>query len=106
MVVESDWKLFRKKLPEWQERHMQALLNDYSAIIAADGEDVATRFWKLERRIKKDVRHVGVCADMRRSMMGQDLQCLLREKDITPKDLEGFSDELREYLEEILKVTH
>ena len=104
MVLECDWKLFRKKLPEWQERHMQALLNDYAAIIAADDEDVATRFWELERRIKRDVRHVGVCADMRRSMMDQNLLCLLREKAIAPKDLEGFSDELRDYIAKISNV--
>ena len=58
MISERDWKLFRKRLPEWQERHMQALLDEYVAIIAGDGNP-STKFWKLEGRLKKDVRHVG-----------------------------------------------
>ena len=44
MANESDWKLFRKRLPEWQERHMQSLLDEYAAIIAGDG-DAAAKFW-------------------------------------------------------------
>ena len=32
-VKESDWKLFRKLLPEWQERFMERLLGEYSTMI-------------------------------------------------------------------------
>ena len=56
LVLEKDWKLFRKRLPEWQERHMQSLLDEYAAIIAGDG-DAAAKFWELEKRLKMDVRH-------------------------------------------------
>ena len=31
MSSERDWKLFRKRLPEWQERCVQSLLNEYAA---------------------------------------------------------------------------
>ena len=27
-VNESDWKLFRKRLPDWQERHMEGPIRD------------------------------------------------------------------------------
>ena len=94
MISERDWKLFRKRLPEWQERHMQALLDEYVAIIAGDGNP-STKFWKLEGRLKKDVRHVGVQAEMSRSRMDLNLLCLLREKAITMSDLDGFSDEVK-----------
>ena len=92
--LEKDWKLFRKRIPEWQERHMQLLLDEYAAIIAADANP-STKFWKLEERLKKDVRHVGVQAKMSRSRMRLNLLCLLSEKAITMSDLDGFSDELR-----------
>ena len=32
-VKESDWKLFRKKLPEWQETYMGKLNQEYLAFI-------------------------------------------------------------------------
>ena len=102
MVLERDWKLFRKQLPEWQERHMQSLLDDYAAIIAGNGNP-ATKFWKLEGRLKRDVRHVGVSAEMSRSKMDLNLLCLLHEKAITMSDLDGFSDELKTYLAELQK---
>ncbi len=99
-VNERDWKLFRKLLPEWQLRHMQSLLDDYAAIIAGDG-DSGTRFWKLERRLKRDIRHVGVQAEMRRSMMVFNLLNLLNEKAITMSDLEGFSDDVKTFIAEM-----
>ena len=73
---------------------MQTLLDEYAAIIAGDGNP-STKFWKLEERLKKDVRHVGVQAEMSRSRMDLNLLCLLREKAITTSDLDGFSDELK-----------
>ena len=94
MANESDWKLFRKRLPEWQESHMQSLLDEYAAIIAGDG-DAAAKFWELEERLKMDVRHVGVHAEMSRSRMVLNLMCLLHEKAITMSDLDGFSDEVK-----------
>ena len=94
MSSERDWKLFRKRLPEWQERHMQSLLDEYASIIAGDGNP-STKFWELKERLKKDVQHVGVRAEMSRSQMHLNLMCLLREKAITMSDLDGFSDELK-----------
>ncbi len=28
-VAESDWKLFKKTLPRWQERYMEKLIGQY-----------------------------------------------------------------------------
>ena len=77
-VKESDWKLFRKLLPGWQERFMERLLGGYAKMIAGQGL-ASDRFWKLQKRLKKDVRKVGVCADMRRSVMVMNLRSLLYE---------------------------
>lgn len=95
MSEESDWKLFRKKLPQWQERHMQKLLDDYAAIIAAP-RLASDRFWALENRLRRDVRHTGVRAEMRRSRMHQNIARLLNEGSITVEDLEDFTDEIKE----------
>ncbi len=52
----------------------------------------------LQKWLKKDERKVGVCADMRRSVMVMNLRSLLYEGAITKDDLDGFSDELRQSL--------
>ena len=99
-VKESDWKLFRKLL-RWQERFMERLLGGYAKMIAGQGLS-SDRFWKLRGRIHKDVRKVGVRADMRRSVMDRNMRALLQEGAITKDDLDGFSDELRQLLLGIL----
>ena len=96
-VKESDWKLFRKLLPGWQERFMERLLGEYATMIVGPGL-ASDRFWKLQERLQKDVRKVGVRADVRRSVMFMNLRALLQERAITNDDLDGFSDELRQSL--------
>ena len=96
-VKESDWKLFKKLLPEWQGRFMERLIGEYEKMIAGQGL-ASDRFWKLHGRLQKDVRKVGVRADMRRSVMVMNLLSLLHEGAITKDDLDGFSDELRQSL--------
>ena len=96
-VKESDWKFFKKLLPEWQERFMGKLLGEYSTMIAGQGL-ASDRFWRLQKRLQKDVRKVGVCAEMRRSVMDMNLRSLLLEGAISKDDLDGFSEELRQSL--------
>ena len=96
-VKESDWKLFKELLPEWQMRFMERLLGEYAKVIAGKGL-ASDKFWKLQKRLQKDVRKVGVCADMRRSVMVVNLLSLLHDGAITKDDLAGFSDELRQSL--------
>lgn len=88
-VNESDWKLFRKRLPEWQERCMEQLAGPGKA---------SDKFWELEKRLRKDKKRVGVVADVSRSEMYYNLLYLLDDKTITLEDLAGFSPDLRERL--------
>ena len=96
-VKESDWKLFRKLLPEWQERFIGRLLGEYLTMLAGQGL-ASDRFWMLQKRLQKDVRKVGVCAEMRRSVMDMNLRSLLLEGAISKDDLDGFSEELKQSL--------
>ena len=96
-VNEADWKLFRSKLPGWQEKHMERLNGEYAALLAGDGK-ASEKFWALEKRIRNDKQNVGVVARMSRSNMYFNLLALLGEGVIKPDDLDGFSEELREKL--------
>ena len=102
-VKESDWKLFRKLLPGWQEAHMQRLIDGYADLISGPGP-ASEKFWKLNRRIKKDKLAVGVVAEIKRSRMRENLVSLLDEGVITLDDLAGFSEELKEYVAYVLKI--
>lgn len=95
---ESDWKLFRSKISDWQEAYMERLCKEYVDILSAKGSS-ADRFWDIEERIKEDKKKVGVRAEMRRSMMYYNIVSLIGEGAITMADLEGFSDELRQAVE-------
>ena len=94
---EADWKLFRKRMPEWQEAYMEELNQQYAALLASSGK-ASEKFWKLEERINKDKNDVGVVARMSRSKMEHNILSLLDEGAITLDNLEGFSDELKERL--------
>ena len=44
---EKDWKVFREKLPEWQEAYMERLLEEYAELLAGY-EAASEKFWMLE----------------------------------------------------------
>lgn len=96
-VAESDWKLFKKLLPEWQERHMEELIDQYVEILNGIGE-ASSRFWALEERINRDKLSSGVIAtDIRRSTMHREIANLLIDNVITLDDLDGFTEEIKSY---------
>ena len=94
-VKENDWKLFRERLPGWQEAYMERLPQAYAELLSGDGK-ASDKFWELEKRIRRDRQKTGVCARMSRSMMVTNILSLLNEDVITLDDLDGFSDDLTE----------
>ena len=97
-VKEQDWKLFRQKLPLWQEAYMDRLNQEYIRLLSKEGL-ASEKFWELERRIRMDKKSVGVAADIRRSQMYSNLLSLLVNEIIQEDDLDGFSEELSETIE-------
>jgi hypothetical protein len=51
-ISKSDWKLFRERLPEWQEHYMERLTKEYIELLSSPG-NASDHFWELEKRIKK-----------------------------------------------------
>lgn len=92
-VLERDWKLFRKRLPGWQDAWMDKLNHEYIKILSGEGVP-SEKFWALWDRMKEDKRHPGVIVkDCRRSTMHATIFELLDDGTITMDDLDGFSDE-------------
>ena len=49
--LESDWKLFRKRVPVWQENDMAKRMEEYREIL--DSEKLPSeKFWALEKRLR------------------------------------------------------
>jgi len=97
-LKESDWKLFRKRLPEWQERYMEGLIEEYKDFLSSD-EPASTKFWELEKKLKNDKRKTGVLAEgISRSNMKYLMMDLINEGAISPEDFEEFSEDFRDQL--------
>jgi len=101
-VKEQDWKLFRKKLPLWQETYMDKLNQEYIRLLSGEGL-ASEKFWELEKRIRMDKKSVGVVPDMRRSQMYSILVSLLVNEIIREDDLDGFSEELVEIIKFVVE---
>ena len=104
MPAERDWKLFRKKLPKWQEAFMDRLNKEYVEILSQAGKNPSDIFWELDGRIKHDKRLTGVVIhDLSRSSMYGHLIELLQEDAITLDDLSDFSEDLQERFHWLMK---
>jgi hypothetical protein len=100
-ISKSDWKLFRERLPEWQEHYMERLTKEYIELLSSPG-NASDHFWELEERIKKDKKNPGVLLELRKSEVLWDMAAFVRRKIITMDELEGFSEELIEAVQLIL----
>ena len=97
-VLERDWKLFRKMLPEWQERHMTKLLDEYMALLTSQ-DCPSEKFWALHDRIKDDKKSPGVIVNgSRRSSMTFELVQLVMDGVISVDELDGFSEDLQAHV--------
>ncbi len=94
-ISERDWKIFRKKIPDWQECYMERLEVEYIALLQNENS-ASTKFWELEKRINQDKKSPGVIIDMRRSTAINNIVNLVLDEVISFDDLEEFSDDLKE----------
>jgi hypothetical protein len=100
-ISKSDWKLFRERLPEWQEHYMERLTKEYIALLSSPG-NASDHFWELEKRIKKDKKNPGVLLEVRKSEALWDIAALVGREIITMDELEGFSEDLIDAVQLIL----
>ena len=95
-IEEKDWKLYREKLPEWQEAYMERLIKEYAELLNSD-KAASEKFWALDKRIRADRQSLGVrVIEEDRSKLQNILTGLIIEHVISVDDLQDFSEELRE----------
>ena len=101
---EKDWKLFREKLPEWQEAYMERLIKEYAELLNGD-EAASDKFWALDKRIRADRQRLGVRVnEVTRSKLQNILTGLIIENVITEDDLQDFSGELQKSTHQWMQI--
>lgn len=104
-ISKKDWKLFREKLSDWQEKYMEGLIKEYVNFLNDDKKPASDKFWELEKRIKEDKHQPGVIMEMRKSEAIWDIVRLTRLKVITYDDLSEFSGDLQQEVKSILEMS-
>lgn len=103
-ISKKDWKPFREKLSDWQEKYMEGLVKEYVNFLNDDKKPASDKFWELEKRIKEDKYQPGVIMKMRKSEAIWDIVRLKRLKVITYDDLSEFSGEFQQEVKRILEM--
>ena len=101
-ISKKDWKLYREKLPQWQERYMEGLIQEYIDFLSDEDIQASTKFWKLRERIKNDRRHPGVLVEVRKSTAMDIIFRMIQLKVISKDDLNDFSSELKQEIERLI----
>ena len=96
-LQKHDWKVFREKVPQWQENYMEKLNQEYIALLSGEG-NASEKFWNLYKRQKTDKRSIGVQIEMNKSEMVCDILSFIREGVITVNDLDSFSEKLQKII--------
>lgn len=87
----------------WQESYMDRLIEEYKDILNSDALS-SDKYWALRKKIYDDYKSPGVLArDVSRSNMFIILLGLLHDQAINMDDLNEFSDELKEDIEQFVK---
>lgn len=96
---ESDWKKFRALVPEWRERYLRDRNAELIAIFHDESLTPTDQFWNANERMREIGKILRSCLDdHRRSMLMPTLFLMHRHQMIRDEDLEGFSEDVREWI--------
>ena len=73
---------------------MEKLVKEYADYLCSD-LPASTKFWEIEKRIKRDRKTPDACIELRKSDMFWNIAGLINDKVILMDDLEEFSDDLK-----------
>jgi hypothetical protein len=94
---ESDWKRFRDMVPELRERYLVKCNAGLVELLQDRSSTATERFWEVEKRVGKEAGILRNCLDGHsRSQMFRFMLLMYRHQMLVEKDLEHFSEELRQ----------
>ena len=96
---ESDWKIFRRRTPEWRERYLRNKNQEIIDVLSDENKTPTERFWDAKEKIEQEARILVDCLDGHsRSKMHLYLVLMYHHGLIQDVDLVEFSEELREQI--------
>lgn len=97
--LESDWKTFKKRVPQWRERVLEKKNGEIIGILSDESKTPTERFWDAKNRMKEVAKILVDCLDGHsRSKMEWYLLLMNRHGLIQDTDLKEFSEPLRELI--------
>jgi hypothetical protein len=97
--LESDWKTFRRCVPDWRERYLRNKNEEIIGIFRDESKTPTERFWDAKNRMKEEAKVLVDCLDGHsRSKMQWYLLLMHRRGLIQDSDLNEFSEALREQI--------
>jgi len=101
---ESDWKTFRKVVPELRERYLAEKNKEIVSIFTDEGRTPTQQFWDARERIEKERKILESCLDGHsRSRMIGYMYLMYRHGLLIDSDLENYSEDLRNDINSLLK---
>ncbi|MEQ8789177.1 MAG: hypothetical protein RIC55_22885 [Pirellulaceae bacterium] len=93
---ESDWKTFRKLVPEWRERYLQEKNEQIVRLLTEEGKTPTEQFWTAKELMDDEAEGLRFCLDGHsRSTMDMFLLRMLVNDMIHDDDLKAFSETLQ-----------
>lgn len=93
---ESDWRIFRKRVPEWRERFIDVQIRHIVRVLNEENATSTERFWKANDLMKEKARILVQCLDGHsRSRMVMYLGLMCGHGLVFESDLKEFSEELQ-----------
>lgn len=103
--LESDWKTFRKRVPEWRERYLRRKNRDIVNRLTAPAKTATEQFWDAKQTLDEEARTLRECLDGHsRSKMQWYLILMYRHGLIHDSDLNELSEEVRDHVLKASKV--
>jgi hypothetical protein len=97
--LESDWKTFAKRIPEWRERYLLKKNKEIIGILTDETKTPTVRFWDAKKKMKEEAKVLIDCLDGHsRSKMQWYLLLILHHGLLQDSDLKEFNEELREQI--------
>lgn len=96
-ISTSDWKAFRRRVPEWRERYLRRKNRELVELLGDEALTPTERFWQVEERVAEEARVLTSCLDGHsKKRVAWYLTLMYGHGMIGAEDLDEFSEGLRE----------
>jgi hypothetical protein len=104
--VESDWKTFRRRIPEWRERYLVKRNSEIAGLLIDESKTSTERFWEAEKKVGEVAKLLTDLLDGHsRSKMPWILLSMYGQKFIGDGDLKEFSAELHDWIRKLSNLS-